>query len=175
MHRPKQPTLGGWLLLALLGLGIFATYLILDTSLFWRGVTTQGVITDVATVNCMRRSGGMGQEFSVQFTDRAGQVHTSTISQCDYSGFNASAGNSVVIVYLPDDPTMIAPPDGLLTHVQFDLIVTILCGLITLILLPLWIRKRIRKLSLQDRPELTELSAEQIQQDRVELSAKRDQ
>ena len=175
MYGRKQLTLGDGLLLALIGLGIFASLLLSNTSLLWNGVTTQGVITDMATVNCGGRSGGMGQEFSVRFTDQAGKVHTSTISQCGYSGFNASPGDSVAIVYLPDDPTVIAPPDGLISKVWEYLIVTILCGLLTLILLPLWIRKRIPKLSLQDKPELTKLSAIQIQQDRAELSAKRDQ
>ena len=89
--------------------------------------------------------GGDRQEFSVRFTDRAGQVLTSTISQCDYSGFNASHGDSVAIVFLPDDPTVIAPPDQLINLDKDLLILIILSGLITLILLPLWIRKRIRK------------------------------
>jgi hypothetical protein len=117
----------------------------------------------------------MGQEFSVRFTDQTGRVHTSTIKQCVFSSFTASVGDSVAIVYLPDDPTVITQPYGLISNVWGELSGTILCGFITLILLSLWIRKRIPKLSLQNRPELTELSAEQIQQDRVELLAKRDQ
>lgn len=145
MNILKKSPLGGWLFIAAFALGGFTIVLLLNLNLLWHGVAAQGVITDVATVNCGGRSGQMWQEFSVRFTDRAGQVLTSTISQCDYSGFNASPGESVAIVFLPDDPTVIAPPDQLINLDKGLLIAIILSGLITLILLPLWIRKRIRK------------------------------
>ena len=99
----------------------------------------------------------------MQFTDRTEHGYTSTISQCRYAGFDASPGDSVTIVYLPDHPTEIAPPDGLVSNVQNDLNGTILCGLITLILLPLWIRKRVWKASLQRQQLQTEFSADTYQ------------
>jgi hypothetical protein len=151
MFRSKRLSLGGWLLLVLLILGISAIRLLSDTNLLWHGVVTQGVIVNEQAISCWRS--GTKNIFSIQFTDLTGQVSTSTISQCDYSGFHASSGDSITIVYLPDDPTTIAPPDGLHANVQGNLIATILCGLITLILLPLWIRKRIRKASLQRQEE----------------------
>jgi hypothetical protein len=89
----------------------------------------------------------------VQFTDRTGLTSTSTISQCDYTGFKVSPGESVTIVYLPYDPTTIAPPDELLSNAQGYLLDTILSGLITLPLLYFWIRKRIREASLQRQQE----------------------
>ena len=147
MFRRRQLPLGGWLIGVLIALGFFVLRMLSSTSLLWHGVTTQGVITGVGTVSCGRS--GTVQEFSVQFTDHTGQVDISTISQCEYSNFNASPRASVTIVYLPDDPTEIAPPDGLLANVQFELFISILLGLIMLILLPLWIRKRSRKPSLQ--------------------------
>jgi hypothetical protein len=154
MFRGKRSTLGGWLLFALIGIGFCALKLLPQTNLFWHGITTQGVITGVGTVYCGGWHPMTSQEkFSVQFTDRTGQGYTSTISQCDYEGFNASPGNSVAIVYLPDNPTEIAPPDGLLTNVQLYLFGTILYGLITLLLLPFWIRKQIRTASLQRQGE----------------------
>jgi Protein of unknown function (DUF3592) len=153
MFRRKLPTLGGWLLLTLSAFGLFLYWLLLSTTLLRQGVTTQGVITGVGTVNCGGKTSRWRQKFSVEFIDRTGQGYTSTISQCHYAGFNASPGDSVAIVYLPDNPTEIAPPDGLMSNVQNDLNGTILSGLITLILLPLWIRKRIRRASLQDQPE----------------------
>ncbi|SRR6266567_5154016 len=153
MFRRKRPTLGGWLLFALIGIGFCALELLSQTNLLWHGITTQGVITGVGTVSCGGKHPSRRQAFSVQFTDRTGLTYISTISQCDYGGFNASPGESVTIVYLPNAPTTIAPPDGLLTSVQFYLLGTILSGLITLLLLPFWIRKRIRKASLQRREE----------------------
>jgi Protein of unknown function (DUF3592) len=152
MFGRKQLTLSGGLLLFLFALGIFAIQLLSDTSLLWHGVTTQGVIVDEQATSCWKR--GTKNILSVAFTDQTGLVHTRTISQCDYEGFNASPGDSVTIVYLPNDPTVFAPPDGLLDHIQVDLILTILLGLITLFLLPLWIREQIRKASLSRQEKL---------------------
>lgn len=172
MVRRKQLTLGGWLLIVFLILGIFAYRLLSSTNLLWHGVATKGIIVTEQPISCGKS--GMRNIFSIQFTTQTGQAHTSSISQCDFADFNASPGDSVSIVYLPDDPTTIAPPDGLLTSVRGDLIATILSGLLTLILLPFWIRKRIRKASHPGRPGLTKLSAEQIQQDQVEFSSDTD-
>ncbi len=145
MYRRKQLTLGGWLLIALFLLGFYAIELLSNTPLLWHGVAAQGVITGEEGIGCGKS--GMKQIFSVRFTDQAGQAHTGTISQCDY-GFYGPIGSSVTIVYLPNDPTTIAPTDGLITNALVNLIFTILFGLITLILLPFWIRKRIWKRSL---------------------------
>lgn len=147
MSRKRFP-LGGWLIVVLIASGYYALRMLSSTTLLWYGVAAQGVIVNEQGIRCGKSSSG--QEFSVQFTDQTtGLAATSTISQCDYSDFNASPGDKVAIVYLPDDPSQIAPPDGLLANVKFFLIMSILCGLITLILLPLWIRKRIRMASLQ--------------------------
>jgi Protein of unknown function (DUF3592) len=151
MFGRKPPTLGGWLLIALVFLSGFGIKLLSSTSLLWHGVTTHGVITSVGTESCGKSS--TGPVYSVQFTDQTGLTQSSTISQCTYSDFTASPGDSVSIVYLPDDPTQIAPPNGLLAHVQLDVFMSIFLGLITLILLPLWIRKRIRNDSLQRQEE----------------------
>jgi hypothetical protein len=156
MFGRTRITLGGWLLLVFLLLGYCAVALLSSTFLLWHGVPTQGVIFNVQTFGCGSRSGsGSKKLFTVQFTDRSGQAHSSTIDQCTYSNFNASPGDTVTIVYLPNDPITIAPPGELLANAQFELIGTILSGLITLILLPLWIRKRMLKVSLKRRVEPT--------------------
>lgn len=151
-RRKRLPPLGGWLLLALTAFGLFLYTLLSNTNLLRQGVTTQAVITAVRPVKCGGKTPYWGQKFSVQFTDRTGQGYSSTISQCLYAGFNASLGDSVTIVYLPDNPTELAPPDGLVSNVQNDLNGTILFGLITLLLLPFWIRK-IRRASLRRQEE----------------------
>jgi len=153
MSRLIRLTSGGWLLLVLLILGAFAIALLQDTYQLWHGVTARGVITGVGTVDCGNyKHHDQELTYSVRFIDQTGQAHTSTISQCD-SSLNASPGDSVTIVYLPDDPTTIMLPDIPLTNVRIDLSAIIFCGLITLLLLPLWIRKRIRQASLQRQEE----------------------
>src|SRR5579864_1594211 len=147
MFTRKRLPLGGWLLLALCALGYCCIELLSNTNLLWHGVTTRGVIVAEQSITC-GRSHTEQQSFSVQFTDQAGQTQVGTISQCNYD-LNASPGDSVTIVYLPDGPTVIAPPDGLIANIQGTLTFAILLGLITPVLLALWIRKRNRKASLQ--------------------------
>jgi len=164
--RVKLP-LGGWLIfvLGLLGFSVISTLLLELPKIFlyWGGVTTQGVITDVRPGTCGKYVSW--QPISVRFTDQTGQAHTSTFNDCDY-GFppNPPSGSSITIVYLPDDPNAIAPSGDFPTGASFGLSMTILMGLLTLILLPLWIRKRgRRKLSLQDPREL---SAKPVQREK---------
>ena len=147
----QQGTLGGWLIIVLILLGVSSIELLLRTSLLWHGVTTQGVITDVGTFSCGDQGTLPGEAFSVRFTDRTGQVHTSTFQSCDWGSpndyaapSNTSPGSSITIVYLPDDPTTIAPSNGLNTTIQFHLFFVVSFSLIALVLLPLWIRKQSR-------------------------------
>src|ERR1700730_17352586 len=142
MDRRQSISLGGGLLIALFFFCWSAIGWLSTTNLLRHGVTAQGAIVGKQTISCGKT--GTKNIFSVQFTDRTGQGHTSTISQCSYS-FDASSGDSVTIVYLPNNPTQIAPPDQLMSMVQFSLNSTIFSGLITLILLPFWMRKRMRK------------------------------
>jgi len=146
----KGLSLGCWLILVLISLGVFACLTLLvglpEISLLWRhGVTTQGVITDESFGGCGRH--GSGDFISVQFTDQTGQVHTSSFDNCSYSFPNPSYGGSITIVYSPDNPTVIAPSGRFPIDAFFIVSMTILMGLLTLILLPRWIRKRARKLS----------------------------
>ena len=145
--------LGYWLsFFGLLMIG-FALYTLSLTNLLWHGVAAQGVITNSEAVACgSTRSHYQGLIYSVRYTDQTGQAHIDTISQCDenYIGLNVSPGDSVAIVYLPDDPTTIAPHASLgqiFYNSLFYLVCTIVFGFITLILLRLWIRKRLRERS----------------------------
>ncbi|HEY6540385.1 MAG TPA: DUF3592 domain-containing protein [Ktedonobacteraceae bacterium] len=68
------------------------------------GVTAQGIVVGVSGPG----SGGKCHlSYAVQFTDRAGHVHTATISPCDLSAPSLSVGESITILYLPDNPTAI--------------------------------------------------------------------
>ena len=152
MFRRRQLPLGGWLLFAILGFVVSIYVLLSGTDLLWHGVTTRGVIVAEQSVTC-GRSQTEQKNFSVQFTDQEGQTEVSTISQCSYD-LSASPGESVTIVYLPNDPTVIAPPNGLIGNIQSGLSFIIILGLITPILLALWIRKRIRLASLSTPDKL---------------------
>jgi len=140
--RGVRLTLGRGLLVAFIAFVVAAYWLSVRTNILWRGVTTQGVINNEQVIDCGKN--GKKGIFSVQLTDQIGQAQTSTISQCDYD-LNASLGDSVTITYLPDDPNTIAPHDQLLEDNLVNLIVAIILGIITLILLPLWIRKQTHK------------------------------
>ena len=143
MQKRGKIPLGLCLFFSLLFFGIFLIGTFLDTNFLRTGVPAQGVVTNSISMKCGKS--GLKPDFSVQFNDRAGQQHSGIISKCVYPDFDAAVGDTVAIVYLPDDPTQIAPPDGLLKNVKLAIILTILSGILTLTLLYLWIGKRIRK------------------------------
>jgi hypothetical protein len=151
--KSRKVPLGGWLILAAFILLLCILEQASNTNLLSNGITTQGVILSEGTVFCGRSSSqlatGGAESFSVQFSDQSGHEHTGIISQCKYSGFNATTGESVTIVYDPNDPTTFAPLNSLKAGVPLVPIFIILSGLITLVLLFFWIRKRrMRKASL---------------------------
>ena len=92
--------------------------LVSNSTLFSQGVTTQAVVLSEGPDFCGRPSssqlatGGV-ESFSMQFSDQSGHEHTGIISQCEYSGFNATTGESITIVYDPSDPSNFAPLNSL--------------------------------------------------------------
>ena len=140
----KAPPLGFWLVFALFGLGVALIGWISAANTSSNGITTQGTVLSEQSISCGKS--GIKNSFSVQFTDQTGQTQTSTISQCDYADFNASIGDSVTIIYPPNDPTTIATPDEVHNNVNTNRFFTIISIPVVLILLTLWIRKRIRTL-----------------------------
>ena len=95
--KSRRVPLGGWLILAAFILLLFILEQASNTSLLSNGITTQGVILSEGTDFCGRPSssqlatGGV-ESFSVQFSDQSSHEHTGIISQCKYSGFNATTG-----------------------------------------------------------------------------------
>ena len=138
--KSRKVPLGGWLILAAFLLLLSILQLVSNSNLLSQGVTTQADVRSEGTVFCGRPSssqlatGGV-ESFSVQFSDQSGQVHTGNISQCAYSGFNATTGESVTIVYDPSDPSSFAPGNALKASAPFWPIFTALIGLVTLVLL----------------------------------------
>src|SRR5438270_5935524 len=108
MYVRRKVTLGYMLIFALFAFGIF-TITLSNTDFLRNGVAAQGVVTGMVSVSC--RKSGTKTGFTVKFTDRAGQIHTGIIDNCEYADFDASPGDSVDIVYLPDNRHPIAPPD----------------------------------------------------------------
>jgi Protein of unknown function (DUF3592) len=145
--RKSPLPLGGWLILAAFVLLLSLLQLVSNSTLFSQGVTTQAVVLSEGPDFCGRSSvsqlatGGV-KSFSMQFSDQSGHEHTGNISQCQYSGFNATTGESVTIVYDPSDPSNFAPLNSLKADAPVAPIFVILSGLITLVLLFFWIRKR---------------------------------
>jgi hypothetical protein len=145
--RIRTPPLGCWLILATFVLVGSILKLETNSSLLSQGVTTRAVVRSLGTDFCGRPSssqlatGGV-ESFTVQFSDQSGHEHTGIISQCEYSGFNATAGESVTIVYDPDDLNTFAPLSALKASTTIWPIYTSVVGLVTLVLLFFWIRKR---------------------------------
>jgi len=153
-RKSRKVPLGGWLILAAFVLLFSMLQLVSNSNLLSHGVTTQAVVLSEGTDFCGRASssqlatGGVAS-FSVQFSDQSGHEHSGNISQCEYSDFNASVGESVTIVYDPNDPGTFAPLNSLKASTPLWPIFTTIIGLLTLVLLLFWIRKRTRKASLQ--------------------------
>jgi len=154
LKRRKVP-LGCFLILAAFVLLLSILQLVSNSNLLSQGDTTQAVVLSEGPDNCNGHSSSplleTGVEtFSVQFSDQSGHVHTGIISQCQYSDFNATTGESVTIVFDPSDPSSFAPLNSLKSGATPAPIFIILSGLLTLVLLFFWIRKRrLRKASLQ--------------------------
>lgn len=141
--RRKRGSLGSLIIcLAIVSLFWCIVWLIPETQLARSGVTAQGTVTDVNSGGCGRH--GSGEPITVQFTDQAGQLHTSTFSQCDF-GTSVNLGESITIVYLPDNPSMIAPRDALPSTYQLHAIIIGAIGFVDLVLFSIWIVRRIKK------------------------------
>ncbi len=121
---------------------IVGTILTSDALQPWNA--TQGTIVGVQVIQC---KGTQGAEYAVRFTDRAGQVHTATYQACGYFGVptNLSPGDSISIIYLPDNPTVIAAPTEPSGNFQFGVCGAIFFGFCQLLILGFWIRAWIRR------------------------------
>jgi hypothetical protein len=147
-RKTRKIPLGGWLILSALFLLISIFQVVSDSNLLAQGVTTQAVVLSESKVFCGHPSSsqletGGFESYSVQFSDQSGHTHTGIISPCQYGSFTATTGESVTIVYDPSDPSSFAPSDALKARSPLWPIITLLVGLITLVLLFFWIRKRI--------------------------------
>ena len=156
--RRKIP-LGGWVLFAAFLLVLCILQLATNSYLLTQGVRTQALVLSAGTESCAQTTSagvaalqGHFPVYTVQFTDQSGQQRTGTISSCDYGGFNTTTGDSITIVYDPGDLSTIEPLSVLEASKNSPAwtIVTLLIGLVTLVLLYFWIRKRrMRKASLR--------------------------
>ena len=97
-----------------------------------RGIQTQGTIVAVGSTTCGKNH-SEGIIYTVQFTDQAGHIQTGTLS-CE-SVPTLSRGNSITIVYSPDNPTLIALPNEVGFLPVAGVGVAILFGLVELALL----------------------------------------
>ena len=97
-----------------------------------RGIQTQATVVAVGSTTCGKNH-SEGIAYTVQFTDQAGHMQTGTLS-CE-SISTLSRGDSITIVYSPDNPTLITLPSEVGFLPVAGVGVTILFGLIELALL----------------------------------------
>lgn len=136
--RRNRLTLGGLVFLFAMGgiILVIAWGIVPKTQLMISGIVEQGSIVTVDQSGCGKS--GIGEPASVQFADQSGQFDTSTFSQCFY-GSSYNPGDSITIVYLPGDPSVVAPRDELPLAYWIHAGQIILLGVIELPLLSVWL------------------------------------
>ena len=102
--------LTGVFLLLFIATADHTTQLVRTIYLLHNGISTQGVIIDTKSVGCPPSRHPV-RAFVIEFTDTKGQVRVATLP-CVYA-LNGSRGDSLSIVYLPDDPTVTGIPNQL--------------------------------------------------------------
>lgn len=119
---------------------IFVILLFVPTaSLLWSGISAQGTI--VAAQSCQTGGKEPGCNYTVQFTDRAGQVHLATLHGKDVTMPDTS---SFTIVYLANDPETIDLPSALPMRFGLALGLVIFLALIDLPLIGLLVNAWIK-------------------------------
>lgn len=106
-----------------------------DLHLMNSSIVTRGTVLSIHLHDC-------GSDYDVQFIDNKGQTRVENISQCNSRIGDLSVGESISLLYAPDDPTVIAPQDGFTSLFQLDQIevvggVVIFTGVILAMLLTL--------------------------------------
>jgi hypothetical protein len=89
-----------------------------DLQLMRSSTVTRGTV--VSTGRCGGGEGGTSRTYDVQFVDNEGQTQVENISSCDSYIGDLSVGDSIPILYAPDDPTVIAAQDRFAEQFQFD-------------------------------------------------------
>ncbi len=101
------------------------------------GIVTRGTVVRIESVNCGGGDGGdeIGSTcpaYYVRFTDNKGRTWVENIC-CDSFYFDEwSVGDSITILYAPDDPTVIAVQDRFADKVQEDEDLAVFVGVITI-------------------------------------------
>jgi Protein of unknown function (DUF3592) len=122
--------------------------LLAETNLSRNGVLAQGTVVNVEEETCKH---GSQYDYTIRFVDRAG--HLQIASYYDFCGGqrppNPSLGSTETIVYLPDNPTIIQPPEDVSDLSLLAEVLSIIFGLGDLLLLLVsvkltigWRRKR---------------------------------
>jgi len=111
--------------------------------LLWSGIPAQATIVGSQAVNCGGKQYQAGYNYTVQFTDRMGQVHLATLHGCDVTLPNTS---SFPIIYLVNDPNTIDLPSAAPMRFWVGLFLVIFIALVdlpfTFLLIRAWIKHR---------------------------------
>ncbi len=106
------------------------------------GIVATGTVVSIYSIGCGSDSDSGDFSYDVQFIDNHGQTWVYNISQCNNIIGDLSVGDTIALLYAPDDPTVIAVQDRFTSQFQLDQIeavggVVIFIGMILAILLTL--------------------------------------
>src|ERR1700680_333931 len=105
--------------------------------LLWSGIPAQATIVGSQAVTCGGKPSHPGFNYTVQFTDRAGQVHLATLHGCNVTLPSAS---SFPIIYLVNDPNTIDLPSAAPMRFWTGLFLVIFIALVDMLFILLLIR-----------------------------------
>jgi hypothetical protein len=100
------------------GFFLFLPNFMRDLNLRNSGAVAQGTIVGRKTDQSCSDSGYTS--YDVQFIDNKGQTRVENVSQCNNTIGDLSVGDSISLLYAPDDPTVIAAQNGFTSQFQFD-------------------------------------------------------
>lgn len=93
-----------------------------DLELRYYGIATRGTVIAIKPDDCSYSDNDTMNSYDIRFTDNKGQTQVGNISECDFNWTGAlSVGDSVPILYDPDDPTTIAIQTSLTTRLLIHL------------------------------------------------------
>lgn len=131
--------LGGMILVFTSVLFFITGLTVQAANLLWNSISAPGSIVGAQAVNCSTKGYSPGYNYTVQFTDRAGQVHLTTLHGYDVTVLNTP---SFTIVYLANNPRTIDLPGALPMRLGLGLSLVIFFTIVDLLFIGLWIKVR---------------------------------
>jgi hypothetical protein len=101
---------------------LFLLYITDDLVLINSGIATRGTVIAIKSDECSYGDNDTANSYDIRFTDNKGQTQVGNISLCDLNWTGAlSVGDSVPVLYNPNDPMTIAIQTPLTTQLLIHL------------------------------------------------------